>query len=223
MPIMLVNFKDYLEASGRNAIAVAKLAYHISNKYGIEVGVVPSVQNLQYVAKMVWQYEMGGYCLPVFSQYIDSKFQAKNVKNLGIKGSVLNHADHRLSAEEVGLRTSELKSLGLSSVVCAADAQEARKLACFLPDYIAIEPPELIGTGRSVSIMKPDLIKRALNYVKSIDERIKVVCGGGISDWEGARSAVRIGTDGIFVSKAVVKADDIEAKMTELALGLLEK
>jgi len=223
MQTMLVNFKDHPEALGRKAIGIIKTAHRVSEEYGVEIGVVPSASSLNYAAKMSWQYEMSGYHLPVFSQYIDSRFQAKDVKRLGIKGAVLNHKDHRISAGDVRTRIYDLRSLGLSSVACVVDDYEAKNVAGLFPHYIAIEPHDLIGTGRSVSMLRPDLIKKTLDYVRGVDYRIKVLCGAGISNGEDARRATQIGTDGIFVSSAVVKADDIEAKMTELALGLLEK
>jgi len=47
------------------------------------------------------------------------------------------------------------KRLGLITVVCANDNIVAAAVAKLNPDYVAVEPPELIGTGISVSTARP--------------------------------------------------------------------
>ena len=48
------------------------------------------------------------------------------------------------------------------------------------PTFIAIEPPELIGTGRAISTEKPGLITNAVQAVKSAKNSTKLLCGAGI-------------------------------------------
>jgi len=50
------------------------------------------------------------------------------------------------------------------------------------PDYIAIEPPELIGSGKAVSKEKPELIAKAAKAVKNTNT--KLLCGAGIVSGE---------------------------------------
>ena len=52
------------------------------------------------------------------------------------------------------------------SVLCVKDVAEARKYSKLNPDYIAIEPPELIGSGKAVSKERPELIEKAATAVK---------------------------------------------------------
>jgi len=47
-------------------------------------------------------------------------------------------------------------------VVCAQSPEECEKLSKFNPDYIAYEPPELIGGDKSVSDAHPELIQKAV-------------------------------------------------------------
>ena len=50
----------------------------------------------------------------------------------------------------------------MTSVVCAKTPDEVANIAKFDPDFIAIEPPELIGSGKSVSKHKPSVITRSV-------------------------------------------------------------
>jgi triosephosphate isomerase len=45
--------------------------------------------------------------------------------------------------------------LGMTSIVCAQGPQEVVEISTLEPDFIAIEPPELIGSGRAVSKENP--------------------------------------------------------------------
>ena len=45
----------------------------------------------------------------------------------------------------------KLKELKMVSIVCVKDIAEVKKYVKLNPDFIAIEPPELIGSGKAVS------------------------------------------------------------------------
>ena len=51
------------------------------------------------------------------------------------------------------------------SIVCVKDVAEVKKYLKINPDFIAIEPPELIGSGKAISTEKPDLIQKAASIV----------------------------------------------------------
>ena len=57
---------------------------------------------------------------------------------------------------------------------------EVRKYAKLNPTFIAIEPPELIGTGRAISTERPSLITNAVEAVKCAKNSTKLLCGAGI-------------------------------------------
>jgi triosephosphate isomerase len=64
LPVMIVNFKTYLEATGKNAVELAKKAEKVSRETGIYIGVAPQLADLRPVAEAV--------AIPVFAQHIDS-------------------------------------------------------------------------------------------------------------------------------------------------------
>ena len=86
------------------------------------------------------------------------------------------------------------------------------------PDYIAIEPPELIGTKRSISAEKPTLISESFQYLQSSGIRSKLICGAGINTPEDVRIALDLGSAGILAASSVVKSDKWYEKIYELAI-----
>jgi triosephosphate isomerase (EC 5.3.1.1) len=64
---------------------------------------------------------------------------------------------------------------------------------------VAIEPPELIGTGRAVSRVAPDVVRRGVEAVRSVSGDVKVLCGAGVTNGEDVRAALRLGAVGVLV------------------------
>ena len=62
-PIVIVNFKTYLEATGRKAVELAEKAEKVSKETGVCIAVAPQFVDIAAVAKAVE--------IPVFAQHID--------------------------------------------------------------------------------------------------------------------------------------------------------
>jgi triosephosphate isomerase (TIM) len=107
------------------------------------------------------------------------------------------------------------------SVVCARTPDEAAELARLNPNFIAIEPPELIGSGKAVSKENPKVILDTVKLVSANSESTRVICGAGIVDKSDVRSAVDLGVIGILVASGIVKAKSWYEKILELGSGLL--
>jgi len=88
------------------------------------------------------------------------------------------------------------------------------------PDMFAFEPPELIGTGRSVSSEKPESLKRAMDIAKRLKPDIIALCGAGVSCGKDVRDAIRLGAEGVLVG-SVVRRPDFEAVLTDMAKSAL--
>jgi triosephosphate isomerase len=87
------------------------------------------------------------------------------------------------------------------------------------PDIVAVEPPELIGSGRSVSKTKPEVVTSTVKLIRDINENVIILCGAGITTGEDARAAIRLGTDGVLLASAFTKAADPAKVLSELASG----
>ena len=78
---------------------------------------------------------------------------------------------------------------------------------------IAYEPPELVGSGISVSTAKPSQIT---DFVSKVTPNVRRLVGAGISKAEDVRKALELGADGWGVSSAFTKSKDPERILTEL-------
>jgi triosephosphate isomerase len=63
VPIVIVNFKTYAEATGKRAVELAQKAERVNHETGVSVGVAPQVADLAAVAEAVE--------IPIFAQHID--------------------------------------------------------------------------------------------------------------------------------------------------------
>ncbi len=156
--LLVVNFKTYVESTGKRAIELAKLAGEVSRETGVTIIVAPQFTDIEPVSKTV--------DIPVFSQHVDSvkpgahtgHVLAEAVKSAGAEGTLLNHSERRINASEIVDTLKLCSDADLLSLVCADTTQASVSTAKMLPDMIAIEPPELIGKGISVSKARPELI-----------------------------------------------------------------
>jgi len=207
-PIILVNFKTYLEATGRRAVELAKVAERVSREIRVSICVAPQFTDIALVA--------GEVEIPVFAQHIDpikpgshtGYVLADAVKEAGAVGTLINHSERQLRISEIDAAIKIAREKELVSVVCANNDTISAAIAALKPDMVAVEPPELIGTGVSVSKAKPEVIESTIRLVREINPTVKILCGAGVSDGEDVAAALRLGTDGVLVASAVVKAKD---------------
>ncbi|MBI2971732.1 MAG: triose-phosphate isomerase [Candidatus Aenigmarchaeota archaeon] len=210
--MIIVNFKTYREATGSNAVRLAEICEQVAKKTGAGITVAAQAADVRSVADFV--------SIPVFAQHIDAvdygahtgATLAEALHEAGASGSLINHSEQRLELRQVDACVKKLKSLGMTSVACAANDEEGMNIARFGPDYIAVEPPELIGGAVSVSTAKPELIS---NSVKKI--RCNVLVGAGIKNGNDVAIAKKLGARGILVASGIVKAASPERALTELA------
>ncbi|MBA7617969.1 Triosephosphate isomerase [subsurface metagenome] len=222
-PIVIVNFKTYPQSVGERAVELAKTIAEVAEVKGISVAVAPQNLDLYRVASQV--------DIPVLAQHVDSITSgahtgwllAETVKATGAVGSLINHSEHQIQSEEIEQVVRRLRELELTSVVCAKDPEVCKKVAAFKPDMVAVEPPELIGTGRAVSKLKPEVVSDAVKMVREINPEVRVLCGAGITNGEDTRIALELGAEGVLLASSVVKATDPRAAMLDVAKGITLK
>jgi triosephosphate isomerase len=216
-PLILVNLKTYKEATGELAVRLSKTAEEVSRRTGVCVAVAPQAVDLRMVA--------GTAQIPVFAQHIDPVAYGKHTGHVlpeaaaeaGCSGTLINHSERRLRLEDIGATVMRAREAGLLQVVCVDTVEMGRAVAPLSPDAIAIEPPELIGTGTPVSKARPEVVSGAVDVVHRIDPEIDVLCGAGITNGEDAAAALRLGARGVLVASGVVKAGDPYRALLELA------
>jgi triosephosphate isomerase len=90
-------------------------------------------------------------------------------------------------------------------------------VAALKPDIMAIEPPELIGTGIPVSKAKPEVVTDTIKLVRKVNPKVVILCGAGIGQGEDVAAAKRLGTQGVLVASGIVKAKNPYKVMREFA------
>lgn len=217
--MFIINCKNYEEIAGDKIIEFVKIAEKISKKYKIKIAVAPPQHLVGLVSKS---------SIPILSQHVDVSNIGSTtgfvvpelLKKSGVSGSLINHSEHRISSKDITFLVSKLRSLKMISILCVKDVAEAKKYSKLNPDYIAIEPPELIGSGKAVSKEKPDLIIRAVNAVKNTSSKTKLLCGAGIVSGEDVLKASELGSQGILVASGIIKAKSWTNVISEFAKAL---
>jgi triosephosphate isomerase len=218
--MFVINCKNYEEISGDKIIKFIKIAEKVSKKYKVKIAIAPPQHLIALVSNS---------SILVLAQHIDdSKVGSTTgfvipelLKKSKVSGSLINHSEHRISSKEIVKLVSKLKKLKMISVLCVKNVAEARKYAKLNPNYIAIEPPELIGSGKAVSKEKPGLIIKAAEAVKSAKNNTKLLCGAGIVSGEDVTKAVELGSKGILVASGIIKAKDWNKIISEFAKALV--
>lgn len=218
--VLMVNFKAYREVDGAAAVELAMKCQQVSEETGVCIAVCPPAVSLALVAASV--------DIPVLSQNVDPHAPGSAtgwvtpsmVKSCGAVGTLINHSEHKVAADAVA-KCVEL-SLGceLTTVVCADSVEAAVSLAHCVPDFIAVEPPELIGGDVSVTTANPRIVESTVESVREVNKSVRVLCGAGVKTGKDVAAAIDLGADGVLLASGVVKAKDQYAVLTDLVSSL---
>lgn len=216
-PMIIINYKTYRESTGKNAVVLAQKAERVHEETGVYVGVVPQLAELATVAKSV--------AIPVYAQHVDpirpggytGHVLADSAKEAGAIGTLINHSEKQLKLSQIEQIIGIAREHDMISVVCANNPSVSAAVAALEPDMIAIEPPELIGTGIPVSKAKPEVITGTIKLVREVNRNTMILCGAGISHGEDVAAALKLGTQGVLVASGIVKAADPYAVIREFA------
>ena len=214
---LIINFKNYEEISAYRAVKLAKAALQVAKKLKVEIVIAPPQPALALIAKSIR--------IPVICQHVDNEkvgpstgfFVPEIARSYGAAGSLINHSEHRIEMRSIAGLVERMRTLGMTSIVCAREPHEVMEISAFKPDFIAIEPPELVGSGRAVSKEHPAIITKSIQQAGS---RSSVICGAGITDKDDVAKAIELGSHGILVASGIVKATSWDKKIAELASGM---
>jgi triosephosphate isomerase len=219
--MIFVNFKTYPQGTGEEALKLAKICEEVSLNCKVEIIPVVQFVDLYRIAQEVK--------IPVWVQHLDFFPQGQHTgwENLesvieaGAKGTLLNHAEHQIppgTVNQVIKRVKERESeraRDFQAMVCCHTLGQAERLAKLKPDFLAYEPPELIGGDLAVSEAKPMVIER---IVKKLPEA-EIIVGAGIKTGKDVKRSLELGAKGILVSSAVVLAKDQKTVLEDLVSG----
>lgn len=219
-PLVLVNLKTYKEGMGNRAHLIATEAERVMQESGVTIGLAPSYIDLHPLAHH--------FAIPVYAQHVDGCEPGANTGHItvdairvaGAAGSLINHSERRLTLAEIESSVKGLQAHKLISVICSNNVMTSAAAAALGPDYVAIEPPELIGSGVSVSKANPDIIKNSVAAVHAVNPNVRVLTGAGIQCGECVKIAIDLGTDGVLLASSVVKSKEPGAVLRDLVSKL---
>jgi triosephosphate isomerase len=219
-PVIVLNFKTYAEATGDKAVKMAHTCEEVAKSSGVNIVVAPQSPDIYRVASMV--------DIPVFAQHLDAispgsftgHILAECLKENGATGTLLNHSEKRLTLAEIDACLASAMRAGLATIICTNNISTTSAAAALSPDFVAVEPPELIGTGIPVSRADPGIVRESVKAVKQVSFNVKVLCGAGISKGEDVSAALELGAEGVLLASGIIKAKDPKAALLELVSGI---
>src|SRR3990167_280054 len=217
--MIFVNFKTYEKGTGVAALELVQILEGVAHQSQIKI--IPVVQAAD--VKEVVQISK----LEIWAQHVDPvAFGAHTgfilpeaVFEDGAVGTFLNHSEHKF-AEFSSLEAAErrAKEVGLKTLIFAGGIDELEKVSALTPDFLAYEPPELVGsTTTSVSSAHPDIIAKAYEIAKRHD--LPLIVGAGVHSRKDVEKSIELGAVGVAVATDIVKAQDPKAELEDLLAG----
>jgi triosephosphate isomerase len=193
---------------GDTLVRIAEGFEKLAVKYGIDVILDIPDTEIYRVARSVDTRRVH-----VYSQHMDSlpvgrgmgRSLPEALKAAGAVGVMLNHAEHKLTLDEIASAIRRAEEVGLATMVCADSVDEVKAVAALGPDILVAEPTELIGTGRPADKAYVDEV---IKVIRDIDPRIRPFPSAGISRGEDCYNIIKAGSSASGCSSAIAKAED---------------
>ena len=222
LPVIAINFKTYPQATGEKAVLLAQKCEEIAKEYDVSIVVAPQVSDLYRVSKAVK--------IHVFSQHMDpgepgrytGHVLGETLVEAGCSGTLVNHSERRMQLAEIEAAVRKAEKLHLYTIVCTNNPSVSVAAAALKPSAIAVEPPELIGTGISVSKAQPEIISGTVDLIRQVNKDVTILCGAGISTGEDVAAAIELGSQGVLLASAVAKAEQPEKVLQDLIAPIRE-
>ncbi|MFX0197806.1 MAG: triose-phosphate isomerase [Candidatus Hodarchaeota archaeon] len=220
MPIIILNFKTYAKATGEAAVKLAKICEKVTQEKGVCIAVAPQFTDINAVAQSV--------DLPVLAQHVDPITPGSHtghvlleaVQAVGAIGTLVNHSEHQIKLAAIANIVERAKEADMFTCVCADTPEVSAAVAALGPDAIAVEPPDLIGTGIPVSKARPEVVTVTVNRIREVNNKVIPLCGAGITNGEDVTAALKLGTQGVLLASGVVMAKNPLEVLRDLAKGI---
>ena len=191
-------------------LEIAKGLDALSEKYDVDVILDIPDTEISNIAKNTKR-------IHVFSQHMDSIPVGKGMgrslpealKAAGAVGVMLNHAEHKLTMDEIAEAIKRADEVGLATIVCADSIAEASAIAHLNPNIIVAEPTELIGTGKAA---EADYVEASTRCVKDVNPEIMVLQGASIKCYDDVYRNIFAGADATGSSSGIVALPTHEAR-----------
>ncbi len=203
---------------GERMLKLAKAVDQIAHKYDLDVIVTPQYADIRLLAENT-KY------IHVYAQHMDALVPGRglgsvlpeSVKEAGAVGVMLNHAEKKLTLDEIRATIARADEVGLASIVCADSVEEIKQIAELAPNLIVAEPTELIGTGVASDM---GYVRDTIEAVRKINPDIMVLQGAGISGPDDVANVIRAGAQATGCTSGIMKANVPEDAAEEMLYTL---
>ena len=191
---------------GDTLLKIAKGLDKLSKKYKVDVILDVPDTEISNIARNTKR-------IHVYSQHMDSipmgkgmgKSLPEGIKAAGAVGVMLNHAERKLTIEEIEKAIKRADEMGLATMVCADSVEEVKAIAKLGPNILVAEPSELIGTGKPAD---KEYVDEVIKVIREINPDIKPFPSAGISKGEDCYNIIKAGASASGCSSAIAKAED---------------
>jgi triosephosphate isomerase len=215
-PFFEIGPKAYMY--GERMLKLAKAIDKIAIKYDVDIIVTPQYTDIKPIADNTER-------IFVFAQHMDylpvgrgvGSVLPEAIKAAGAVGVMLNHAEKKLTMDEIEKTIKRADEIGLATIVCADTVEELSQIARMEPNLLVAEPTELIGTGQTSDA---NYIRTTIKTVNEINPDIMVLQGAGISNGQDVYNTIMQGAMATGSSSAIMKAENPEAMVEEMIYSL---
>jgi triosephosphate isomerase len=213
-PFFEIGPKAYLY--GKDVLRLARHADRMSAKYHVQIIFTPQYVDIPLLAHNTRH-------LLIFAQHMDSlpigrgigSVLPEAVKVAGAAGVLLNHAEKKLTHEELERTIHRADEVGLASMVCADNLEEALKVARMSPNIIVAESPDLIGVGKRGENDQAS-VARINTAIWDVNPDIRVLHGAGISCGQDVYNIIAAGSQAAGSTSGIIKASAPFAMLEEM-------
>jgi len=207
---------------GKTLLKMAKGLEKLAKKYKVDVVLDIPDTEIYNIAKHVDTKRVH-----VYSQHMDSLSVGRGMgrtlpealKEAGAVGVMLNHAEHKLTIEEIEKAIKRADEVGLATMVCADSIEEVKAIAKLAPNILVAEPTELIGTGKPAD---KEYVDAVIKVIKEINPEIKPFPSAGISKGEDCYNIIKAGSSASGCSSAIAKSKE-PLKLAEEMIAAVRK
>lgn len=222
LPAIILNFKNYSQSIGKKGLELAKIAEKVAIDTGVSIIICPQTADIRLFAENV--------TIPIFAQHVDPNDAGSHtgnnlletLKEAGAQGSLVNHSEKQLKLSDIESIINKAKKHDFYTVVCANNQYTSMAIAALDPPACAMEPPELIGSGISVTT-RPELVKETINAIKSVNPKVVPLVGAGVSTDKDVSEALQLGAQGVLLASGFVKAKNPKKVLEEMAKVVINK
>lgn len=215
-PFFEIGPKAYMY--GERMLKLAKTIDRVAIKYDVDIIVTPQYTDIRLLADSTER-------ILVFAQHMDylpvgrglGSVLPEAVKSAGAVGVMLNHAEKKLTLDEVEKTITRADDVGLATIVCADTVEELAAIARMSPNLLVAEPTELIGTGKTSDT---NYVRATIETVHAINPDIMVLQGAGISNGTDVYNTIMQGAQATGSTSGIIKAKDPEAMVEEMIYSL---